>query len=440
MKNSLLIIFSLVFVLQSNAQNLIVSEDFPGITWPFLWDMEQDENGDFYVCSDQGILYKKANGVWEEIELNMDSNDAARGIAITDDGVVWIGGEDGLYEYNDGTIEWYNSSNSGLPFDELREVRAYQNSLWMAAFGGGLILFENGEFTQYTEDNSMLNGNFIEDIEMTEDGTLIVGDDGDVFFISDTWEYHNFDDLFGFGTDVNDIYIDHNQDIWFGVKGGVIKYNSATNEFEDLRMVYGQGNYSGIIYTPENKLWLGQLFEGVHYFDDKENYYFFDGDEPGVPSQVFDFFYYQDTVRVIGNIGATTSALSIEYLDGDMDGFTDYDDCDDENADINPGATEIPNNGVDEDCDGQDFIMSSTYELNKGSISIFPNPVSDYLNISTDFKSDYIVRLFSMDGKLVLSENNSSIIDMRQFWKGAYLVEIYLSSTGEKVVEKIIVK
>ena len=40
--------------------------------------------------------------------------------------------------------------------------------------------------------------------------------------------------------------------------------------------------------------------------------------------------------------------------DADGDGFDDTEDCDDENADIFPGATETPGDEVDSNCDGAD--------------------------------------------------------------------------------------
>ena len=43
------------------------------------------------------------------------------------------------------------------------------------------------------------------------------------------------------------------------------------------------------------------------------------------------------------------------YLDGDGDGFTPEDgDCDDDNPEVHPEATETPGDGIDSNCDGED--------------------------------------------------------------------------------------
>jgi hypothetical protein len=45
---------------------------------------------------------------------------------------------------------------------------------------------------------------------------------------------------------------------------------------------------------------------------------------------------------------------TVEYADSDGDGVDARRDCDDANPAVHPGATDVPGNGVDEDCSGQD--------------------------------------------------------------------------------------
>ena len=54
------------------------------------------------------------------------------------------------------------------------------------------------------------------------------------------------------------------------------------------------------------------------------------------------------------------SARRGKKIDADADGFTANRDCNDNNPAIHPGAQEIPDDGIDQDCNGKDLVTSGS--------------------------------------------------------------------------------
>lgn len=168
--------------------------------------------------------------------------------------------------------------------------------------------------------------------------------------------------------------------------------------------------------------------------------------ETALGRETFDYYYVVTSsfpqigrcLKGISSADFDNSAPPTTGVDMDGDGFLAQFDCDDDNADIFPGAMEVPNNGIDEDCDGIDLI-TATREFSAAAVQVYPNPARDYLQIDSDGAYQIVATMYDINGVARINPTTAKRLDLSALAPGTYLLKLVDQATQKSIMKRIVI-
>ena len=139
----------------------------------------------------------------------------------------------------------------------------------------------------------------------------------------------------------------------------------------------------------------------------------------------------------------TVVSTIVEDLDKDGDGTYFWMDCDDNDASIFPGAKEIADNDVDENCDGiMEKTTSTTTAVLDGTLQVYPNPAGRWLQLRYSQSTTLRAHLIDATGRQLLSTPFTGELQLAvgTYPAGVYLLRVEDPATGQTGQHRIVLR
>ena len=318
-------------------------------------------------------------------------------VATTLGGAIYSSSADGVVLERLTFRENASGSNGGAWYHNTGQASA-SLSLWLtnrSPFGGAIAI------EQSSLDTKLINNSFVENLAYSEGAHLWIAG-GEIVA-------------------TNNIYA-------FGLGGGGLYADTASM---NSQLSYGDawanidGDYIGSLIDPTGS--SGNISGDPLFRDylpggtEEDDLHLASGSpcvNAGDPTLLAPDLSRSD-IGAYGGQNATTK-------DDDLDGFLDLVDCDDQDASINPNATEIAYDGIDQDCDGGDLrdIDLDSYEaatvggddcddtkssVNPGASETYYDGVDQNCDGLSDFDADHDAEDASVFGGLDCDDTNDQI-------------------------------
>lgn len=321
-------------------------------------------------------------------------NNIVTSIAIDKNGTKWIGTGSGLTKFDDTTWTTYNNANSGLPSDNITSLAIDTNgNKWIGTWLNGLTKFDGVNWVTYFPSSS------ISSIVVDANDIKWIGTNfGLVKFQDTTYTIFNTSNT---GMPINSIStlgIDVDGPKWIGTSNGngLFKFDDVnwTTVPECLSFIHALAVDSSNTLWVGSDTWVQNHYENIHVGYGLKK---FDGAN-------WSSFHKNDS----GLSSDFVSTISVDAYNNKWIGYSD-----------GFGLTAYREGGV---------ILGVEKNLQQSNdLTLFPNPASDVVTISSNLQSIKKVCVFNMLGVKVLETAGIGIetqIDISSLLSGIYIVQV----------------
>jgi len=366
------------------------------------------------------------------------SNSVSSVVVDADDN-LWFGTNKGISRFDGTTWTNYNMDNSGLVDNVITAIFIDRDGVLWAGTDFGVSTMEGNTWRTYTVDDGLAD-NRVTGIDQGDEGIIWISNkDGVTLKEPNAWASLVMADGVPFGG-VTSVSFDSENSKYFSTPlSGVIKFNGV----DLIDIIEADGLLSdkvrAVAIDSDDNKWVGTS-DGISVFDRRDNF---------VTNHKFVFTLPPpDSINPVEDIqidseGRIWAGIYIDYLvtEGGVSMFdgNSWVDFDEEDGLVGPVVRQLAIDSNDDvwvaTSTGVTQISltpSSTKDLLAANFEVFPNPVSDQLNIK--LKSQFsnqnrLVKVFNTIGKLVDTSviakgEIQTSIEMGQHASGLYFVEV----------------
>lgn len=339
--------------------------------------------------------------------LDIDSDGSRLWIATENTGIR-------TFDPATGAITHFDSTNSIIRTADFRVILCAFGKVYAGSYTDGLYMYDAGTWTHFDTANSGLPGNTIRDLVAdTADNSLWLATDGGLTqWKNDTWiVYDSLSDGIG-GTYINCLYRSTDGILWVGTRfNGLTKwqdgvaenYNYLNSGINDNFIRVITEDASGMLYVANNV--------GINTYNPETDYWLFVYTLYTAPLS-------SDRINQMGFDGAQTFWLATHYGVTRADSANVWTQFYDNNSALPHNTTDAlyldPGGRVYVGTYGGLAFYDNPAPLTEPplTLEVYPNPVSDIVYVRTrqTFGSEATIQVLDMLGRTLIQEKVSPVV------------------------------